>query len=364
MPSAPVGDASLPVGDASLPAVHDAGVAPNHPGPDAAAAPCSDVLAVIGPAIEAARVQIDSVDVGVGVATATCPFVQYLSGPSMLDADVRFRVASITKTYTAAVILHFVAKGLVGLDDTVAKFSLGIPAEAQITVRQLLDHTSGLFNYTDDPTYSAHLDWTPSERLTVAAKNPAYFAPGQGWHYSNTNFVALGLIAEHLGGAPLAALIRTTVLEPRGLTATYLDGTEPVVGTIAAAFAKKGTPSVGGRFGAGADGAMVATLDNVTRWMRAFASGDATPTLKKDLLAGIPEPGVPAAYGLGLEILSPAATGDVAAYGHSGDLPGFHSIALYFPAHDWTITAIVNTDSGDPGIALGAVLDALRAAKK
>lgn len=87
--------------------------------------------------------------------------------------------------------------------------------------------------------------------------------------------------------------------------------------------------------------------------------------MKKDLLAGVSEgAGSPETYGLALEILSARATGDGVAYGHGGDLPSFHSLALYFPAHEWTVTAIVNREDGDPSVIMTAVTSALRKASK
>jgi D-alanyl-D-alanine carboxypeptidase len=354
-PDAPAGDAGAPSGD-------DA-----SPPPDPTAAACASVLAVVQPALDASLKDSGSTDASIGVRTRDCPFVSATTGTSKLAPQALYRVGSITKTYTAAVILHFVAAGTVGLDDTVARFSLGIPNDAQITLRQLLDHTSGIFNYTDDPAYPSHLDWTPQERLQIAAMHAPYGAPGATWHYSNTNFIALGLIAESLGGAPIASLVRQIVLAPRGLAATFFDGGEPVGGTIAPSYANGSLlPIADGRFGAWADGAIVSSLGDVTAWMRAWASGDATPMLKADLQRGIPETvGSPETYGLALMILAARETGGYGkAYGHGGDIPGFHSLSFFFPDHEWTVTAIVNDDAGDPNATLLATIQALGKANK
>ncbi|MEO7112477.1 MAG: serine hydrolase domain-containing protein [Polyangiaceae bacterium] len=324
---------------------------------------CDALVEVIAPAVDTARVNAKSSDAIVGVTTNTCPMSFYASGPSNIGADDRVRIASITKTYVSAVILHFVEAGAVKLDDTIAQFALGIPNDTSITVRMLLDHTSGLFDYTQDPGFLTHLDWTPEQRIAISASHPAEFAPGTSWDYSNTNFIALGLIAQKLGNAPIGKLIHDDVLTPNGFSATYFDGEDTVEGTIAPSFSASGKTLTTGRFGAWADGAIATTPAELTRWMRRYASGDETPTLKGDLLNGVDEgPGAGETYGLALEILDASTTGNGTAYGHGGDIPGFHSLAFYFPDRGWTISAIVNKDGSDPNVIMLAVVNALRAA--
>jgi D-alanyl-D-alanine carboxypeptidase len=344
----------------------EAGADETASGSASASTPCVALSAVVQPAVDASRTKARTTDVAVGLITRDCPFLSIVSGPSQLTADSRFRIGSITKTYTAAVILHFVAAGALALDDTIASFKLGITNDTQITVRQLLNHTSGLFNYTDDPAFPSHLDWTPRERLQAAETHPVYFPPGKGWHYSNTNFIALGLIAEKLGGAPMERLIRSIVLEPNAFGATYFQGPEEVEGTIAPSFKRNGVPSTATatQTPAWADGALVATLEDATRWMRRYASGEATPSLKNELLTAVPAPDKSVRYGLAVMVVSSAlGGGNGTSYGHGGDITGFHSVSFYFPDKEWTITAIVNTDTGDPNSVFVDVLDALTAAK-
>jgi len=91
-------------------------------------------------------------------------------GPSDIGPDALYRIGSISKTQTAALILGFVQEGALRLDETIARFALGLPGDERITVRQLLNHTSGLYNYTDDPEFPRHHDWTPRQRLAVAPR--------------------------------------------------------------------------------------------------------------------------------------------------------------------------------------------------
>lgn len=124
-----------------------------------------------------------------------------------MAADVRFRTGSITKTFVAALVLDLVADGKLRLDDPVARWVPGlVPRGNEITVRQLLRHTSGLADYVDDPRVlraPARL-WRPEELVAMAAAQPEAGAPGERFAYASTNYVVLGLVAERAGRAPLA----------------------------------------------------------------------------------------------------------------------------------------------------------------
>lgn len=122
-----------------------------------------------------------------------------------LRADDQFEIGSNTKTFTATLILQLVDKKAVTLDAPVSTYLPGVvPNGDDITVRMLLNHTSGLFNYTGDPKVLAlmqndpHHDWTERELLDAAFAHPPTFAPGKGWSYSNTNYTLLGMIAQKL----------------------------------------------------------------------------------------------------------------------------------------------------------------------
>jgi len=327
----------------------------------AAEAACAEVTSVLGPAVEASLAGSGSTDVAAAVITARCPFAQHVAGASKLAADARYRVGSITKTYTAAIIFQLVAAGSLTLDEPIARFSLGIPDEATITVRQLLNHSSGLYNYTDDPTFKAPYAWTPRERIANAVKHEPYFAPGAGFHYSNTNFIALGLIAESLGGAPIATLVRQRILEPRALRETYLDAAEPANGALAPSYDGVGRAHEESRVApmAWADGAMVASLRDVTQWIRVYGAGEATPpSLSSDFVEATP--GSDGWFGLGLMMVrgkSSLGAGD--GFGHGGDIPGFHSLSFHFRAKGWTITTIANSDGGDPNVVFTKVVEAM-----
>jgi D-alanyl-D-alanine carboxypeptidase len=135
-----------------------------------------------------------------------------LGGRTPPSADTYFRIASNTKTMTAAVIVLLAQEGKLRFDDPVSKYVEGVPNGGDITISELLKMRSGLYNYTSVPEFAESLDhdptrvWTPEELLAIAFKRPPIFAPGEEYDYCNTNYALLGLIAEKVEGAPLARI--------------------------------------------------------------------------------------------------------------------------------------------------------------
>jgi D-alanyl-D-alanine carboxypeptidase len=148
-----------------------------------------------------------------------------ISPPS---AETHFRIASNTKTMTAAVIVLLAQEGKLSLDDPVSKYVPGVPNGDNITITELLNMRSGLYSYDDAPEFWAILDgdptkvWSPAEVLAIAFKHPPYFPPGTDFHYSNTNYALLGLIAEKMDGKPLASCFQDRLFGPLGLKDTLL----------------------------------------------------------------------------------------------------------------------------------------------
>jgi D-alanyl-D-alanine carboxypeptidase len=152
-------------------------------------------------------------------------------------ADTHFRIASNTKTMTAAVILQLEQEDKLRLSDPVSKYVPGVPNGDNITIAQLLEMPSGLYNYTNDPELSASIDrnptkvWTPAELLAIAFGHPPNFPPGTKYEYNNTNYALLGLIIEKVDGRPLAQAMRDRLFGPLGMQRTVLPAS--TVNTIA-----------------------------------------------------------------------------------------------------------------------------------
>ena len=279
----------------------------------------------------------------------------------ILAADDEFKMGSNTKTVTATLILQLVAEHRVGLSDSIDTWLPGlVPNGQNITLRMLLNHTSGLDDIAYDPEALAlmtgHVDHLPTAQqvLAIGTKRPPLFAPGQGWSYSNTGYIALGLVLEKATGHSLADLVKERIARPLGMKDTYLataapshntrppaHGYEPDAAHLAPVL-PPGTPEGFGFVGPahdehvdvtainqswlGAAGAVVSTASDWARFDQALMSGRLVPrTLLNEMRVVVPEDGSDGpgrSYGLGLEkIQTPCGT----VWGHDGDLPGYLS---------------------------------------
>ena len=143
-------------------------------------------------------------------------------------ADTHFRIASNTKTFTAALIVLLAQDGKLKFSDPISNYVPDVPNGANITIADLLKMRSGLYNYTAAPELAESLDkdpakaWTPQEALAIAFKHPPNFPPGTEYEYDNTNYALLGLVAEKVGGSPLAQQFQDRFFGPVGLEQTSL----------------------------------------------------------------------------------------------------------------------------------------------
>jgi len=362
----PGADSGAPVIDAAGPTVDAAGEA----GDAGALSPaCTTRLAALQKGVDGAHGA--ATNAVLSLRDPTCGDMFVSSGPGKVTASELHRIGSVTKTYVAAVILGLVNEGKLSLDaDFLSTWVTTIPNGSTITIRQLLSHTSGVFNYTDDTTFESEVTmdptkvWAPSELVAVAARNTPYFAPGQGWTYSNTDYILLGIIAEAVTSGKIGALVRQDVLTKVGLNATFFAGEEPVQGTLALGLSTTGAnetnfadPSY-----AWAAGAIVATPGDVALWIERVGSGafyDAktqaelvTPAAMSD------QDGF--AYGLGVFLIDPSVTGGAGpGIGHSGDIPGYHTQAFYFPNEKTTIVSICDSDADDTNNLTAVALEVL-----
>ncbi|MDY6794330.1 MAG: serine hydrolase domain-containing protein [Actinomycetota bacterium] len=166
---------------------------------------------------------------GKGTWEAAIGLADVEAGEAM-DTALRFHIGSITKTFVSTMILQLVDEGKMSLDDTLEELGIqpAVPYAGDITLRMLLNHTSGIFDYTADADFQAASDddflrkWTPRELVAFAAANQPYFPPGEGWEYSNTNFILQGMIIEELTGGSLEDELQERITSRLGLSATTL----------------------------------------------------------------------------------------------------------------------------------------------
>jgi D-alanyl-D-alanine carboxypeptidase len=266
-----------------------------------------------------------------------------------MRAGDRFRIGSLTKTFTATVVLQLAGEDELSLDDTVEQWLPGlVPGGERITVRQLLNHTSGLFNYTEDGAVLEGMlrdrlrEVSPQELVAIATAHPPAFAPGTRWAYSNTNYIVLGLIAEAAGGRPLASQLESRIFAPLKLRHTSFDTEPRIAGHYAHGYFGGQDVSVFSPSGAWAAGAIVSTASDVARFYRALLGGRLLPAEQlRAMTTTVPiVPG--AGYGLGI-VRTRTRCGT--AWMHGGDFPGYQASAQTSADGRRQAVVMVNTDT-------------------
>lgn len=214
-----------------------------------------------------------------------------IPGGQAMRPDSQFRVASVTKTFVATVVLQLVAEDRLALDQPIAGLvPEPIPNADSITVRELLDHSSGLFDYSFTPGFDGTAVYSPAQLIAIAVQQAPYFTPGTGFHYSSTNYIVLGEIVSSLTGRPIQDEVRTRMIDRLHLTST----TFPTETTVAPRQARgyEFTAPLPPRTGpaldvtthasssasaAGAAAAMVSTGDDLDRFLEALLGGSLLP---------------------------------------------------------------------------------------
>nr|WP_055502246.1 serine hydrolase domain-containing protein [Nonomuraea pusilla] len=270
-----------------------------------------------------------------------------LKGTRPVPHDPVFRVGSTTKAFVATVVLQLAGEGRLTLEDPVERWLPGlVPGGDGVSVRQLLNHTSGLFDYSQDkdvPLFGPEFlrnrlrTYTAEELVRIALRNPPSFAPGKGWQYSNTNYLLAGMIIEKVTGRSYAEEITRRILRPLGLRRTFLPGTSPAIpGRHAHGYMPLTmepdaelvditgfNPSV-----AGAAGEMISSAGDVQRFFAALLQGrllrpaqlaEMTRTVDISRETGLQGAG----YGLGLEVMPLSCGGKT--WAHGGSSPGFNT---------------------------------------
>ncbi len=308
-------------------------------------------------------------------------------------ADTHFRIASNTKTMTAAVIMQLVQENKLSLDDPLSKYVPGVPNGDNITIAKLLEMRSGLYNYTYAPEVSASLDqdptkvWSPTEVLAIAFAHPPNFPPGTAFEYCNTNYALLGLVAEKLDDKPLAACFQERLFGPLGLKDTLLPAStsntlpEPYshgymyggsvfaltdkpypaeLQAAATAGTLKPTDDTGQNPSyASAAGGVISTANDLATWIQALVGGRVLDADTQRRWLESPQPEDPKKpdgqqYGYGITLLRWGAN---TLYFHGGEAPGFNSFMGYDPASKMTLVVWTNlTVSLDGKVTANALM--------
>ena len=275
-----------------------------------------------------------------------------LSTGEPMRVDDRFRIASLTKTFAATVVMQLVDEGRLSLDDTVERWLPGtVPNGASITIRQLLGHQSGVFDFQNDPRVLApylagELDhyWSPLALLGVATSHAPDFAPGQGVAYSATGYVALGLIVEAATGHSMSREMRTRLFRPLGLRSTTYPDSALIRTRHAHGYLNVPGQPLQDVTGISPSyywttGNIVSTTTDVARFYDAlFAGRLVSPARLAEMETTRPDArGVQ--WGLGL-YHGRLSCGDY--WGHDGAAPGYLSVAFESPDGRRAVVALIN----------------------
>ncbi|KFF96481.1 peptidase [Streptomyces scabiei] len=289
------------------------------------------------------------------------------------SARDHFRVGSITKTFVSTVLLQLEAEGRLSLDDKVDKWLPGVVRGKghdgrRMTLRQLLNHTSGIADYTSDKQFvkdvflaegffeNRYRTWSPRELVGIAMKHEPDFAPGADWSYSNTNYVLAGMVIEKATGNSYGHEIRARIIEPLGLRDTKVPGTVPTLpGPHSRAYSKLAETADGRTYdvtkfnpsAAGAAGGMVSDADDLNRFVSALLRGKLLPEKQlAEMKNVVPVDGERGGYGLGL--ITYTLSCGVQLWGHSGGIHGSLSETATTADGRHTLTYNFNSDwAGD-----------------
>lgn len=274
-------------------------------------------------------------------------------------------IGSVSKTFVAATVLRLEEEGTLSIDDKVSSYvSASICEEIEnadrATIRQLLNHTSGIYNYTESIQYGTDMFNEPDrsesleETVAYAYGKDAYFAPGTGFEYSNTNYCLLGLVIEAATGKEHSEVIRETVLKPLGLEKTYYDPQSSSIpdGTVRGYtdFYGDGRLSESTDYSTGhytPDGGVVSNVYELAKFVEAVFAGDLLDSSSVAQMQEWVEEEYPlygrSKYGLGLNYWD---TPHGYAVGHSGEMFGYLAEMWYFPDKDVTYVMLINGSFG------------------
>lgn len=298
----------------------------------------------VGLSVAVARGDELIVDRGYGIAD--------LEWNAPVDASTIFRIGSTTKTFTAAAILRLAEQGKLGLDDPLSRYVPEFDTGGRVvTIRQLLNHTSGIPEYTMQPGFFAKmlpLNVSDAEVLQLVSGKPFDFEPGAGWRYSNTNYYLLGMIIAKASGQPYAAFMQDEFFTPLGLAHTRYGSESEIIPHRAQGYLfdrDKGSHTNDAAIsmnGPGAGGALVSSAGDLVRWQIALTSGRAisAASFEQMIASPVQMEQSTARYGLGLMVDRREGQRVIT---HGGVINGFNSALSWLPDSGLRVAVISNS---------------------
>jgi D-alanyl-D-alanine carboxypeptidase len=286
-----------------------------------------------------------------------------------MTPEVYHRIGSVTKTFTATLLLQAAGDGLLSLDDTIDKYVKGVPNGDEITLRQLANMTSGVATYSEtkkfdgDPGADPYRVWKPEELARIGIEDSPLFDPGTQFNYSNTNYVLLGLVLEQVTGKSIQELYQKEIIRPLGLIDTSFPdlADTSLPDPHSQGYTLQGQSS-GEKPRNATDwnaswtwtaGMMISTVDDLLAYGRAMGSGKGLLSRAQQderidsLVSDVPpfdQPPLKGDYGYGLGLMK-----EHGWIGHGGVIPGYNTALYYNPDLDAVVAVEVNSDisSGD-----------------
>jgi D-alanyl-D-alanine carboxypeptidase len=278
---------------------------------------------------------------------------------------LHYRVGSVTKPFVATVVLQLVAEGRLSLSDTVERWLPGIlPYGDQVSIRQLLNHTSGVPDYTLEPLVRLYTDphgrfraWTPRELVALIADQPPNFPPGTGWSYSNTGYILAGLIIKAATGRNLGQELERRIFRPLGLRDTFFPVNRPTIpGPNPRGYSLPFNQETGPLLDftvynpsvAWAAGALISNLGDLEHFFRALLGGRLLPPrLLAEMTTPVPTGRPGFGYGLGLTVIeTPAGR----LLGHDGAIPGFLNFVFSTEGGRRQLGLMMNEEFATPAV--------------
>jgi len=321
--------------------------------PDRTAAFDPALAAALQSTLEATTAQEHSPGGLLGVAAPSGPVWLGATGQANIALKIgmttgtHFRIGSITKTFTAALVLLLSEEGKLSLDDAIAKWFPAFPSADLITLKHLLSHTSGIYNYTASPAFRKDMGkpWTPQQLVELAGAQPLLFSPGAKFAYSNTNYIMLGMIIESVTQSTWSQQLHERLLQRLGLDETFIEGTDTIPTPFASGYRLSGNtctdvtaathPSA-----PWAAGAIVSTTADLLSWGKALIGGQVLkPDSLKAMLSKVATINSSTSYGLGMFIQESAGSRD---YFHGGTVYGTNAILVIRESPRWAISGALN----------------------
>ncbi len=290
------------------------------------------------------------------------PQFEYYQGLASIEqkvpitADTRFRVGSITKTFTAVLIMQLVESEQLHLDTTLEKFFPAVPNAERITIKQLLNHRSGIHSFTDEQVYLTYMT-KPQTRAEMLERVQAYepvFEPGTEHRYSNSNYVLLGYIIEDLYQQPYAQVLQDKIAQPLGLMSTGFGDAIDIADNEASSyrFSRAWQPAPETHMSVPhAAGAVVSTARDINAFLVGLFNGKLVAESSLNRMMELQD-----GYGLGMFAMPFYAS---RLYGHNGSIDGFIASAAYNPEDGIAMTVLSNAVNMTFNDALIAVLSAV-----